>query len=359
MINFQTPEHAETLAQAILNTIPDPFLVLDDQFNVLAASKSFYRVFDVSPNQTLGCLLFALGDGQWDIGGLRLLLQTIIPQQTAMDGFEVEHDFPMIGRKTMVLNARQVVYEDHSKSTILLAIRDVTATRQIEREKERLQTQTHELLEQKDVLFREMEHRVANSLQMIASILLLKARAVSSEETRGHLRDAHQRVMSVAEVQRHLHTSAGLDKVEVGSYLTKLCSSLASSMIGDSQPIEVSVIADTGMIDSDKAVSLGLIVTELVINAVKYAFPAPTSGANIKVSYEINGVDWKLTVADNGIGHSGTEIKSQGSGLGTAIVQALVGQLGAVKTVASDTRGMSISVTHATFTPRKTDTADS
>ena len=353
MINFQNTEQAQTMAQAILNTIPEPFLVLDDQFHVLAASVSFYRVFEVQPEHTMGRLLYSLGDGQWDIPGLRVLLETIIPEQTAMDGFEVEHDFPGIGRKTMVLNARQVIYEDRSNVTILLAIRDVTDSRNIEKEKEQLQYQTQELVKQKDMLLREMEHRVANSLQMIASILLIKARAVSSEETRTHLREAHQRVMSVAEVQRHLHTSAGLDKVEVGTYLTKLCASLAASMVGESQPIDVKVTADSGMIDSDRAVSIGLIVTELIINAIKYAFPTYKDDARITISYETNETDWKLAVSDNGVGNLSANVRAAGTGLGTAIVQALVSQLEATKEVASGPDGMTISITRATFTPRQ------
>jgi two-component sensor histidine kinase len=267
-----------------------------------------------------------------------------------MDGFEVEHDFPGIGRRTMLLNARQVVYDDGANTTILLAFMDVTARRVIEREKEKLLAQTEELLRQKDVLLQEMQHRVANSLQIIASILLLKARAVLSEETRQHLKDAHQRVMSVAEVQRHLHASAGIDEIEVSTYLTKLCESLASSMIGDNQPIAVKVIAHAGKIGSDKAVSIGLIVTELVINAIKYAFPAIKAGANIHVTYKIDGDDWKLTVSDNGIGKEAGAVSASNSGLGTAIVQALVQQLNAVVEVSSSPAGMSIAITCATFT---------
>ena len=78
-------EDAQTLAQAIVNTITEPFLVLDEQFRVLAASRSFYKTFEVDPAQTQGTLLYALGDGQWDIPALRLLLETIIPEKTAMD----------------------------------------------------------------------------------------------------------------------------------------------------------------------------------------------------------------------------------------------------------------------------------
>src|SRR4029079_13829347 len=89
-----------------------------------------------------------------------------------------------------------------------------------------------ELLREKEVLLEEMRHRVANSLQIIASILLLKARAVQSEETRQHLQDAHQRVMSVATVQEQLRGTGLGDRIEIGPYLTRLCDSLAKSMIG-------------------------------------------------------------------------------------------------------------------------------
>lgn len=352
MLDFQKLEDAQTLAQAIVNTIPEPFVVLDNQFRVLAASASFYRSFKVEPDQTLGRLLYSLGDGQWDIPALRVLLETVIPQRVAMDGFEVEHDFPGIGRRTMLLNARQVVYDDGANTTILLAFMDVTARRLIEREKEKLLAQTEELLRQKGVLLQEMQHRVANSLQIIASILLLKARAVLSEETRQHLKDAHQRVMSVAEVQRHLYASEGIDEIDVDTYLEKLCESLASSMIGDTQPITLKVMAHAGKIGSDKAVSIGLIVTELVINAIKYAFPAAEAGAIILVTYEIDRNDWKLTVSDNGVGKGFSEITASSSGLGTAIVQALVKQLNAVMEITSSAAGMSIEITRATFTSR-------
>ena len=108
----------------------------------------------------------------------------------------------------MLLNARQVLDEDGSAAALLLAIEDVTERRNVEREKD-------ELLRQKEVLLQEMQHRVANSLQIIASILLLKARTVQSEEIRMHLQDAHQRVMSVATVQQQLQASGLNDDCEL------------------------------------------------------------------------------------------------------------------------------------------------
>ena len=115
-------------------------------------------------------------------------------------------------------------------TTILLGIEDVTLQNELEREKD-------ELLREKDVLLEELQHRTANSLQIIASIILMKSRAVKSEESRIHLEDAHKRVLSIAAVQQQLHASAATGTVEVATYLSKLCDTLATSMIGDSRPI--------------------------------------------------------------------------------------------------------------------------
>ena len=179
------------LAQAIVDTVREPLLVLDKDLRVVAASRSFYLTFQVNRQDTQGRHFFELGDGQWDIPGLRALMEKILPAQNALDGYEVEHDFPDIGRRIMLLNARKVFYEDDDHTTILLAIEDVTQRREAER-------QLQQLLQQKELLLEEMQHRVGNSLQIIASILMLKARTVQSEETRLHLQDAHTHVMSLA-----------------------------------------------------------------------------------------------------------------------------------------------------------------
>ena len=345
-------EDARVLAQAIVNTIHEPFLVLDGNLRVMTASRSFYETFKVDPEQTQDCLLYDLGDGQWDIPALRTLLETIIPEQTAMDDFQVTHDFPGLGRRIMLLNARKVIYETSPAMNILLAFTDVTERRAVEREKDALLARAEDLVRQKQILLQELEHRVANSLQIIASILMLKARAVNSEETRGHLRDAHQRVMSVAAVQSHLHASDGVDQIEVGSYLFKLCGSLAASMIGEDQPIKLKVVADNGKLGSSQVVSIGLIVTELVINALKYAFPFDRPNGLVQVTYESDGTDWRLVVEDNGIGkHVGAAPEGK-DGLGTVIVKALVKQLEARIEMRSAAPGLSVSITRASFTAR-------
>ena len=203
-------EDGPRLAQAIVNTVREPLLVLDKDLRVVAASRSFYETFQADRQETQGRLLYTLGDGQWDIPALRTLLEKVVPEHSVMDDYEVEHEFPKIGRRTMLLNARTVISENSADAALLLAIEDVSERRAHERELEHL-------VRQKELLLEEMRHRIANSLQIIASILLLKARSVQSDETRGHLQDAHKRVMSVAAVQQHLQASGHGEAIAVGS----------------------------------------------------------------------------------------------------------------------------------------------
>src|SRR5450759_3225871 len=289
-------EEARAFAQAIIDTVREPILVLDQDLRVITASRSFYRTFKVGPEDTEGRLLYELGDGHWDIPKLRLLLEKIVPEHGVMEDYEVEYEFPGVGPRTMCLNARKVFYEKGSHTTILLGIEDVTRQRVLEREKD-------DLLRQKDVLLEEIQHRVANSLQIIASIIMMKARAVESEETRRHLQDAHQRVMSVAAVQQHLHAVSRSGSVQLEPYLSKLCEALSHSMIGDNRSISLKVHGEEGSASCRDAESLGLIVTELVINSVKHAFSEDTKDGQITVAFDVSGRDWKLSITDNGVGN--------------------------------------------------------
>ena len=152
------------LAQAIVDTIREPLLVLDQDLRVVTANRAFYQAFRMKRQDVHGHPVYGLGNGQWDIPELRLLLEGVAPQHAAMEAYEVERDFPVIGRRSMLLNAREVLFQKSSRKLILLAIEDVTDRRAAERE-------IANLLQQKETLLQEMQHRIANSLQIIASIL--------------------------------------------------------------------------------------------------------------------------------------------------------------------------------------------
>ena len=110
----------------IINTLREPLIVLDRNLRVVLVSRSFYRVFKVTPEETLGQLIYDLGNKQWDIPKLRELLENILPEKTTFDNYEVEHEFATIGRRIMLLNARQIERRKGKERIILLAIEDIT-----------------------------------------------------------------------------------------------------------------------------------------------------------------------------------------------------------------------------------------
>ena len=172
---------------------------------------------------------------------------------------------------------------------------------------------------------------------------------MESEETRRHLQAAHNRVISVAAVQKHLHGSVTKGSIEMGPYLATLCSALAQSMIGENRPISIKVSGNGGISPSRNAESIGLIVTELVINSLKHAFDETTKGGEIRVAYDVSGTDWRLAVSDNGAGKPVGVFAQPKTGLGTGMAKALAKQLDAQAMTSSDASGTRVSVTHATF----------
>lgn len=116
-------------AESIIRTVREPLVVLNGNLRVVSANPSFYRTFNVTPKETEGHLLYDLGNGQWDIPALRRLLEKILPGNTIVEDFLVEHEFPGIGMRKMLLNARKIPHNEPTKELILLAIEDVTANK--------------------------------------------------------------------------------------------------------------------------------------------------------------------------------------------------------------------------------------
>jgi two-component system, sensor histidine kinase PdtaS len=170
------------------------------------------------------------------------------------------------------------------------------------------------------------------------------AKKVQSEETRIHLVDAHQRVMSVAALQKQLAVTR-LGDVELRPYLTTLCESIAASMTANRSQVSLDVTTDDSITTADTSACLGLIVAELAINALKHAFPDDRSG-RILVNYQARAGSWTLSVNDDGVGISESADNSK-PGLGTGIVQALANQLGAQVVVKSSKSGATVSIAHA------------
>lgn len=190
-----------------------------------AASGSFCRSFSVNPDSVVGKELFALGDGEWNIPQLRMLLTATASGSAAIDAYEM--NLKRVGDpvRCLVIEAHVLDHNSHDGLSLVVAITDVTRAWQSARDKDAL-------VQDKIILLQELNHRVANSLQIIASVLMQRVRQVQSEETRGHLRDAHHRVMSIATLQRQLAATASGD-VALRRYFTDLCASIGASMTAD------------------------------------------------------------------------------------------------------------------------------
>jgi two-component sensor histidine kinase len=307
------------LTEAIIASSTEPLVLLDGDLAIIAASNSFFSAFQIARGDALGRKLGAIGRGEWDIPQLGGLLEATASGNADIDAYEI--DLIRVGQSTrrLVVNVHKLSYDDPDNTRLLMSVSDVTDARLDAIVKD-------DLLREKGVMLQELQHRVANSLQIIASVIMQSARKAKSDETRGQLYNAHHRVMSVATVQQQLAVST-LGEVALAPYFTALCRSIGASMISDPEQLSIEVTVDDSMTAADISVSLGLIVTELVINALKHAFPANMHGT-IRVGYQTKGLIWKLTVRDNGIGMP-LEPQTIRIGLGTTIVEALARKLGA------------------------------
>jgi two-component sensor histidine kinase len=324
---------ALNLALSLISASVAPALLLDDDLSIVAASQSFLEAFDVGPEDIPGARLADLGEGEWNVPQLWSLLKATAYGQASSRAFEMDLN-TRDGVRRLILNVQRLAYGNADGIRLLLSIQDVTRARARERQKD-------DLIRDTAVLVQEVQHRTANSLQIIASVLMQGIRKVCSDESRAHLRDAHQRILSVAAVQRQLAGST-LGDVELRSYFTDLCRGIGDSMIRDHNQITLNVTVDDSIASSGRSVSLGLIVTELVINALKHAFPDDRDG-RIDVDYRAQGEGWSLTVRDDGVGMSHDPNNAR-PGLGMGIIEALANQLGAVIVIVDAKPGLRVSI---------------
>lgn len=241
--------------------------------------------------------------------------------------------------------AADYVIKDVSEDfTALLrsALDDALLRRRLERENEAAQEEVRLARDRAEAMLREVNHRVGNSLQLVSSFISLQLRQLADEGARSALREAQVRIEAVAHVHRRLYTSSDLATVAMDEYLTGLVEELGKSIGPDTSPEggspRLSLRAEPMRVTTDQAVSLGVIVTELVTNAVKYAY-APGEGGEIRVVLEA-APDGRaiLTVEDDGPGLGDGAPK--GTGLGAKIVSAMAGGLRSAVQFDTEHRGV-------------------
>ncbi len=334
--------HTQQLLLDIIDTIREPLLVLDPEFCVTRANREFFRVFRVDPDDTIGKGLFSLGDGQWDIAPLRELLHNKLTVEPRLDDFEVDHAFPGIGRKIMLLNARLVSHGPDMPRTIVLAFEDITIRRYTEW---RLAAQHSELVRSNAALMEfasVASHDLQEPLRKILTFgdrLGATAHALPAD-SRLHL----DRMLSAAARMRTLIDdllaySQVATRVEpfVRTDLAKIAREviidLETSIAESSAKVEVGQLP---ILEADP-LQMRQLLQNLLGNALKYRRKDVPAVVEI-ASAPADGGHYAITVRDNGIGFNDQysekifkmferlhgRMEYAGSGIGLAICQQIV-----------------------------------
>ncbi|BDB29276.1 response regulator (plasmid) [Cupriavidus sp. P-10] len=328
---------ARDYADAIIETMSEPLLVLEANLRVTRANRAFYHTFHTIADDTIGTLLYALGNGQWNIPSLRELLEKLLPERTVIRDFELTHDFPDIGTRTMRVNAARVRGRAHE--LILLTIEDIT---QYQLAVDRLETADH----QKDEFLAMLAHELRNPLAAIGNGLEIWGRENVDPQTQQRARAAARRqldheiglVDDLLDVSRIRHGIIKLNPkpLDLAEIVQHVVDTMRAEIDVHQHQLVLSLPASLALVIEGDSIRIEQIVANLLGNAIKYTPPR----GRIAVSVVRDGDDAVLTVADNGIGmtadflptvftifvqgDSSLDRKSAGLGLGLALVHQLV-----------------------------------
>ncbi len=362
----KTADEVSEFAESIINTVREPLISLDQDLRVVTASRSFYEVFKVKPEETVGQLIYDLGNKQWDIPSLRKLLETILPLEATFDNYEVEHDFASIGKRIMLLNARQIQRESGKERIILLAIEDITERRDIEIVLEKAHEELNELAIElkrtsrvKSEFLANMSHELRTPLNSINGFS-----EVLYDEIFGQLNEKQKKyVHNVLVSGKHLLSLINqiLDTAKVESGKMKLLlsrlpmksllneiSMLIADMAGKKNlQMQLEIAEDLPDIEGDD-----LKVKEIIYNLLSNAVKFTPDGGEIGMKARSTGSMIEVVVWDSGIGISSENMEkifegffrvdtpysrvTEGTGLGLPLSKKLVELHNGTLSVTSD-----------------------
>jgi PAS domain S-box-containing protein len=252
-------------SQGIVDTLQEPLIVLDRGMGILNANPAFFETFGTNREDTMGRNLFQLGDGQWDIPDLRRLLELVVPRSAAVVGYEVTHDFPSIGPRTMLLNARRLTHPDHNSTEMLLVFEDITGRRQ--------------QMAAKDILLAEMQHRMKN---LLAVVRALATQTQVKDTTGEQYRDAFMGRFEALLNAQDLSLS-NVQETDLAAIVDTALKPIAGRAVITSGPTVKMVAA--------QAVPVSMVLHELTTNALKYG--------SLSVPDGIVRLSWKISVHED------------------------------------------------------------
>ncbi len=299
------------LTQSIVDTIRDPLVVLEHDMTIVTASKAFLTMFEITEAEARGRRVSELGQHQWDVPALRHLLEKVLPDDKPIENFEIEDEFPGLGRRVFNLNARKIFQAGNHTHRMLLVFEDITDRKQRERDAK--------------MLANEISHRIKNNLQIIVGLIGFEARSTPEPWAQGY-KAMQARVGAIAQLYDLISQSGRGRTIALDDYSREIVKGLSNTLLGDGARISLEVDAESLELDSDFAVPFGLLVNELATNAIKHAFPGGEGRVRVKV--ERVGEHIELTVADDGIGVTATDVAKKADTRGSDYVAIFVRQLG-------------------------------
>lgn len=285
-------------AQGMVDTVSDPLLVLDGSLCVQTANRAFFETFGVDRYETIGQPLYELGNGQWDIPELRVLLKDVIPKVSAVINYEVEHDFPGLGRRSMLLTARPLHHPDTASHTMLISLVDVTDTRRRSAAK--------------DMLFRESRHRMKNLLAVAQS--LARNTATEGRSATQYRDDFMGRFSALVEAQ-----DLAFDEQTATDLEALVLRILAPYMANPSSAVVEGVAVE---LSPRTVMSISLLLHELATNAAKYgALSVPEGRVRIDWLMEDGNRQVRLRWVESGGPPVSEPLKT---GFGTQLIKSAI-----------------------------------
>jgi PAS domain S-box-containing protein len=323
-------QEARRYAESIIETIREPLLVLDADLKVLSANRSFYTAFKVKPEETVGSYIYDLGNRQWDIPGLRKLFENILPQNTSFDNFEVEHNFPSIGHRVMMLNARRIHREELGKRMMLLAIEDITGLRKLERERRNILS----------MFAHDMKNPLVASEGFLSRVISGKAGSVT-EKQQNHLQTIRDELNKVTQLISDFLDFSKFDAQEYTPILTpfnvpaeiqKNIGTVALEAEKKQIAIALELPATAIPLVNADAAMINRVIRNLLDNAIKYTDSRGI--VTVKVAERDNEI--LIAVEDTGTGIPEDQLpyifdafyrarrNTKGSGLGLTIAKTIM-----------------------------------
>jgi two-component sensor histidine kinase len=276
----------------------------------------------------------------------------IIPKLVAASGgapiiYVTGSDDANIIMSALKAGASDYVWKDingHYRELIVAAINDALAKKRLVAEREQSQKDILAAKERAEMLLAEVNHRVANSLAMISSLATLQSNVVKDEAAKEALSEMRARILAIAGIHRRLYTSSDVRSVDLDAYLKNLGSDLVAAVGEGKRTHGVTVKADARVVTStDRAVSIAMVVTELVTNALKYAYPEGETGEVRIILEKGDGERASIVVEDDGVGWTGAG-PIKGTGLGSRIIQAMTKSLNAELSYRAEGRGTTVTL---------------